>query len=119
MLADFAAARARFYAATDWALYISRAEVLELEIEGVPADLIRRDPATQAIVRRRTVAGTSWQDTIPPWNEHWSAVIEMALDEESDDDIVLVAPKAAKKKKFQRLLDGIENLRDLGIAERD
>ena len=119
MLAEFAAARATFYAATDWALDISEAEVLELEIEGVPADLIRRDPATQAIVRRGTVAGTSWQHAVPAWNEHWSTVIEMALDEESDDDIVLVAQKAAKRKKFQTLVDGIENLRDLGIAEPD
>ena len=49
----------------------------------------------------------------------WSTVIEMALEDDSHDDILLVAPKAARKKKLTRLVDGIANLRDLGIAEHD
>lgn len=119
MLAAFAAARARFYAATDWALDISEAEFTACEIDGVPADLIRRDLETQAIVRRAALAGRQWQNTIPAWNEHWSTAIELALEDDSEYDIILVAPRAAPKKTFRTLIDGIQNLRDLGIADPD
>ncbi|MBZ0090224.1 MAG: hypothetical protein K8H90_07585 [Thermoanaerobaculia bacterium] len=119
MLAAFAAARAEFYAATDWALDISEAEFTAFEIDGVPAQLIRRDRDTQAVVRRATLAGTERHNTIPAWNEHWSNVIELALEDDSEYDIVLVAPKAAPKRTFRKLVDGIQNLRDLGIAEPD
>lgn len=65
ILADFAAARTRFYASTDWALDISEAEFREFEIEGVPADSSRsRDPGDRA--RRQTPASRAPADASSP-----------------------------------------------------
>jgi hypothetical protein len=51
-LAAFERDQRSFYADVDWALDISQAILATFELEGVPADLVRRDPETQAIVRR-------------------------------------------------------------------
>ena len=39
-----------FYQKIDWALDISRGEFRDLELKGIPARLVRRDPETQLIV---------------------------------------------------------------------
>ncbi len=110
--------RAAFYAGTDWALDISEALFREFDLGGVPARLIRRDPKTQVIVRRKRAESFPWRKKVAPWNTFWPTVVELAL-EENDPDFVLVAPKAARKARLQRLVDGLENLRDIGLADPD
>lgn len=114
----FDAARADFYAATDWALDISEALFREFDLSGVPARLVRRDPKTQVVVRREKAESFRWQDKVVSWNTFWPTVVELAL-EENDPDFVLVAPRAASKKKLLKLVDGLENLRDIGLADPD
>jgi len=118
MLVSFDRARAEFYAATDWAIDISEAEFQEFSVRGIPAHLIRRDPATQVIVSREKAADTSWRDKVASWNSHWPMVIDMAL-EDGEPAVILFAPRATQKKRYQKLVDGLQNLRDIGVAEPD
>src|SRR5262249_22631420 len=48
----FALAKSEFYKGVDWALDISEAHFREFDMHGVPARLVRRDPATQVVVTR-------------------------------------------------------------------
>lgn len=118
LLRTFDDARAEFYASVDWALDISEAKFTLFEASGVPARLIRRDPATQAVVLGEKAADRTWRKKVARWNKYWPMFITASLDY-GDPDVVLVAPKAAPKKRFQELVDGIQNLRDLGVAEPD
>lgn len=115
--AVFAAANDEFYRSVDWALDISDAECTEMDIRTIPADLIRRDPETQAIVRLNVV-----QETREQWqrmNVHgapWQSVMHRMI-RSGEPDAVLVAPK--RSKNFKAWLAGIEVLRKAGIAEPD
>jgi hypothetical protein len=114
----FDRARDRFYAHVDWALDIAEAEFADFEAEGIPARLVRRDPRTQAIVTRAKALQPGWRKRLSRSNTHWPFVIDMFLEDERDD-IVLVASKGKPKTEFQRLVDGLRELRDLGVAEPD
>ncbi|MCL4806707.1 MAG: hypothetical protein KJ062_02760 [Thermoanaerobaculia bacterium] len=107
-------AAAAFYAETDWALDISEADFKGADIRGVPADLIRRDPETQAVVRRANVADERWR-SIDLSKTYWDVTIELML-KEGREDVVLVVPKRAGKKRAD-LIDGIKRLRDAGVAD--
>lgn len=109
----FDQANRRFYESVDWALDISGAEFEECEIQGVPARLIRRDPATQVVVRRDKVMQGAWRD-LDLSGTHWATSLDFLMARE-EDDMVLVAPK--RNKNFRRLLEGLETLRGAGIAE--
>jgi hypothetical protein len=53
----------KFYRSVDWALDLRDAEFAEVELRGIPSELLRRDPATQVAVRQadaRKIAG--WED---------------------------------------------------------
>ncbi len=110
----FADAAAAFYAETDWALDISEADFKGVDIRGVPADLIRRDPETQAVVRRANAADERWR-SIDLSKTYWDVTIELML-KEGREDVVLVVPKRAGKKRAD-LIDGIKRLRDAGVAD--
>ncbi len=111
--------RDRYYAnMDDFALDISQAEAVELEITGIPARLIRRDPETQAVVTREAVLSGEWrelehvQDT-----ELGIGIQELLKGKDGTDDSVLVAHK--RSRNFKKLLAGIEELRAAGIAQPD
>ena len=110
----FDEANKTYYASVDWALDISEAEFREASIRSVPAKLIRRDPATQAIVTLEKALEGKWRsiDLSKTW---WATSIEFLLDRPNDPDVVLVAPK--RHPRFIALLDGLKRLRDAGIAE--
>jgi hypothetical protein len=118
---EFGEARRAFYERVDWALDISEAEFVEFEMDGIPARLVRRDPATQVVVTRAKAMQSGWRSKVAPWNNFWPFVInDIFLELHPDsDDIILVAPKGAKKKEFRKLLDGLDDLRQLGVAELD
>jgi hypothetical protein len=113
---EFDAQRKAYYDTIDWALDIHDARFLDFEISGIPSRLVRRDTETQVVVKRERIIDEAWKHNIAPWNSFWSLVIESKMDS-TDDDFVLVAPKRSKKVK--KLLDGLNNLRDIGVAEPD
>jgi hypothetical protein len=115
---EFDRRRQHFYSKVDWAIDISKALFTECDIDGIPARLIKRDTATQAIVTRERALKKSWRNKISANNSLWLFVIDQFL-ESNEEDIVLVAPKRASKKEFTKLLNGIEELRKLGVAEPD
>ena len=104
-----------YYSGVDWALDISEAECHSLNIHGIPADLIRRDPATQAVVRAKNIS-TDSLGSLSWLGADFVMSLELFL-KRGDEDVVLIAPK--RKKDFQRLLGEIERLREAGIADRD
>ena len=112
----FDSARAEFYANVDWALDIREASFQEFEVQGVPARLVLRDPATQVVVTRQRALQKGWREKISSNNTFWPYVIDMFL-EDDEPDIVLVAPKGKSKKKYSELLDGLDDLRQAGVAE--
>jgi hypothetical protein len=111
--------RQGFYDATDWALDISEAIAGSFDATGIPARLIRRDPVTQAVVRRENVRGNAWRKKVAKWNTYWVDVIDVIFEDNPPEDAVLVAPRAARKTRLQQLVDGLANLRDIGVADKD
>jgi hypothetical protein len=104
-----------YYSTVDWALDISQGEFKECQIEGIPAQLIRRDPETQVVVTRAKAALREWQK-LDLSKTHWATSLAFLLSGR-DQDVVLVAPK--RSKKFHDLLAGIKLLREAGVAEPD
>lgn len=106
-------ANAAYYATVDWALDISEAEFEEVDIRRVPARLIRRDPATQAVVTREKAMEGRWR-TLDLAKTDWAGWIDLFL-KDGDPDLVLVAPK--RHRRYRDLLDGLKMLRDAGVAQ--
>lgn len=112
----FLASNQAFYQGVDWALDISEAKFREVDIRGIPARLIRRDPETQVVVTRERALGNSWQKV--KLNETlWKTWIAEFLDSGIEDDVVLVAPK--RHRKYRRLLEDLHRLRDSGVTQPD
>ena len=109
----FDEANAAFYESVDWALDISNAEFEEVELTGIPGHLIRRDPQTSVLITRDSALRGTWRtlDLAGTW---WPESLEGVAKGRSPSE-VLVAP--ARHRKFRRLMDGLQQLRDAGIAE--
>lgn len=106
-----------FYETVDWALDISEAEFGELWIRtrGVPTHLVRRDPETQAVIRREKAISGKWREL------GLCALTQIMFKEfirDELDSFILVAPKRGKQD-FRDVLADIRRLRDAGIAELD
>jgi hypothetical protein len=106
-----------FYEGTDWALDISKGEFEELDIRSVPADLIRRDPETQVVVRIAKVEATQhvWRClelSGTPWGLALSNMLQWRL-----ESTVLVAPK--RRKDVAHWVAGLRLLQKEGIADID
>jgi hypothetical protein len=82
-------------------------------VRNVPVDLIRRDPATQAVVRAENVAGSAWQDIDYEGTHFRLAVENIAV--RGGPSKVLIAPTRAKN--VDALVRVIQRLRDAGIAD--
>jgi len=113
--AEFQKANAEFYSTVDWALDIREAEFADVSIRGVPADLVRRDPETQVIIRREHVLRSLWKE-LDLSDTHWPTSIEWFLDR-GEADHVLIAPKRAPN--FKELVRGLRLLQAKGVAELD
>ncbi len=109
----FENANKKYYENVDWALDISQAEFRECDIRGLPVNLVRRDPETQVIVTRKKAIEGAWQEIYLD-DTHWREAIEFFLERE-DPATILVAPKRANN--FRNLLEGLNRLRDAGVAE--
>jgi hypothetical protein len=111
----FDLANAAYYETVDWALDISAAEFYDLDVYCIPARLIRRDPATQLVVTREKALEGVWR-SLDLSETHWPWAIENLL-LNNTADTVLVAPKG--HPNFKRLLEGLQILRDAGVAQPD
>ena len=110
--------RERYYGSVDWALDISEARFVEFDFRGIPARLVRRDPESQVVVTRGRALAPGWRDRVSSSNRLWPFVIRLFL-QDGDQDIVLVAPLGAPRRKRDELLAGLRELRALGVAEPD
>lgn len=101
----------RYYRDVDWAIDISEAEFSgDVNFFFVPGDLVRRDPETQFLLRRETLAGVNL-DPFPV-----RARIEAGRFEVTPfDSIVAIAPK--RSKNFDQIRADLEELRKAGLAE--
>lgn len=102
-----------YYSSVDWALDISEGEFLELDIRGIPSDLIKIDSSTQAILRKKNVPD-NWREI--ELNNPRTKLRLKKLVEWGWDDCVYVAPKR-DKKNFESMLQDVKLLRELGIAD--
>jgi hypothetical protein len=109
----FDKANSEFYASVDWALDLTEAEFDECDLRGVPGGLIRRDRATQVLVTRKAAISGRWRN-VDLSKTYWPTALEFFI-ESGAPEIVLVAPK--RNRKFQILLEGLQKLRDSGVAE--
>lgn len=104
---------AKFYSDVDWALDISGGEFAEIDLRGVPGHLIKRDPSTQALVSRQRALEGKWRE-LDLSGTHWPIALEK-LAESGRTSEVFVAGRGARN--FKKLLDGLNRLRDAGVAE--
>jgi hypothetical protein len=111
----FDRANSAFYQDVDWALDIRRAEFEDLEIRGVPARLIRRDPETEVIITRERALEGTWTD-LKFKSDVTPICIQLFLDR-GDADYVFVAAK--RNSCFRDRLADVRLLRKAGIAEPD
>jgi len=110
--AAFDAELAKEQSNVDWALDISETEAKALDIRGIPADLIRRDEETQALVRADIVREADWENVATGIARF--AILLML--ERNQPSCVIVAPKR-NKKKFAEVMLQISTLRKAGLAE--
>jgi hypothetical protein len=108
----FRNANASFYGDVEWALDIREAEVKELDIRGIPARLIRRDPETQVVIERETALHGAWR-RIDLEATDWRTAIELFL-ERGEPDLVLVAAKL--DRRYSQMVKALKRLRDAGVA---
>jgi hypothetical protein len=112
----FTSSREALYRSIDWALDITEARFKGFDVNGIPARLFRRDPESQAVVTRDRVTAEGGQRIAEAKDNPWMPWIRAALDEGSSDG-VLVTPLGAPKKKRDEFLQGLRQLRELGIVE--
>ena len=108
----YVVANRRFYQDVDWALDINEARFTGVEFSsGIPADLVRRDPETQVILRRSSIVDGRWRDRVDDllariWIENFVRA--------GFDDTILVAGK--RNRLFANEMAAIESLRDAGLV---
>lgn len=101
----------RHYAEVDWAIDIAAAEFSgDVSFHFVPGDLVRRDPATQFLLRRETVAGANLE-AFPVRAQIEASRFALT----PFDSIVAIAPK--RSRNFEQIRDDLERLRTAGLAE--
>jgi hypothetical protein len=109
----FEVANRAFYETVDWGLDLREADFDEVDLSGVPGRVVLRDPRDQALVTREAALRGDWRglDLSGTW---WAIVLEDLVGS-SFESAALVAPR--RHKKYKRLVEGIQQLRDAGIAE--
>jgi hypothetical protein len=112
----FTRSREELYRSIDWALDITEARFKGFDVNGIPARLFRRGPESQAVVTRDRVAAEGGQRIAKAEGNPWLPWIRGVLSHGSSDG-VLVTPLGAPKKKRDEFLQGLRQLRELGIVE--
>ena len=83
---------------------------------GIPARLFRLAPESQAVVTRDCMIAEGGQRMAKAEGNPWLPWIHGALRDGSSDG-VLVTPRGASKKKRDEFLQGLQQLRELGLVE--
>jgi hypothetical protein len=102
------------YAATDWALDISGARFRRCDIPGVPGHLVRRDPATQVLIRRERLVGRDTRELAG--DTYWSVVFDSLLKGGRESEVLVACQRGTS---FQEELATISRLREAGVADPD
>ena len=111
----FELANVEYYKAVDWALDISEGRFNDCDIRGIPAKLIKRDPASQAVLTREKALAGNWKK-LDLSKTYLSGLIRLFL-ESGEEDMVIIAGK--RSRSYVDMLAGIKMLRDAGVAEPD
>jgi len=115
---SFDTERVTFYQGLDWALDISAATFTELDIRGIPAKLIRRDPSRQFVLTRCNAQKAKLLRSLSKSAEHWMFTIELFL-RDGEEDRVLTVPNSGTRKRQSEMLQGLIELQRMGIIEPD
>lgn len=111
--------RTDFYSKIDWALDISKAKLSSFDYEGIPARLFVRDPDTQFVITKEKFHSLNQLDESFKQNfTYVTMYLEDFLESEAPDK-VLTVPMARPKKFRQPILEGLQELRRQGFAEKD
>lgn len=111
--------RTDFYSKIDWALDISKAKLSSFDYEGIPARLFVRDPDTQFVITKEKFYSLNQLDESFKQNfTYVTMYLEDFLESEAPDK-VLTVPMARPKKFRQPILEGLQELRRQGFAEKD
>lgn len=112
--AAFDQANRAFYRGVDWALDIREADSFDIDLQegAVPGDLVRRDPATQVLIRRENALSGRWRDLELP--EIHTIAIRWMLDRGAPD-LILVTGR--RRKDFEAEVRALERLRAAGVAD--
>ncbi|WP_373817784.1 hypothetical protein [Glaesserella sp.] len=111
--------RTHFYSKVDWALDISRAKLSSFDYDGIPADLFIRDPDTQFVIKKEKFNSLNLLDqNFKDKFDYVTMYLENFIDSDENDK-VLTVPLARPKKFRQPILEGLQELRRLGFAEKD
>lgn len=104
-----------FYAATDWALDISRAKFGGgVTFEAIPGSKIKRDPETQVLVSRSALLNSDWK-SFDYARSAFNIALSWFLNGSLFDSVVLAARMGSKDAKKD--LAVLEMLRRNGVAE--
>jgi hypothetical protein len=113
--ARFRKANAEFYRHVDWAVDVSQADAVELELTGVPGRLVRRDSQNSILVTAEALRRhPDWRSGIE------NTAVEVGIRRIVDydlEDVVLVACR--RSKRFAKELALFDHLRRRGVAEPD
>ena len=108
----FVVANAAYYEGVDWALDISEARFTDIVLgSGIPARLIRRDPATQVVITRAALADGRWRDLVADAGG-MSVGFERFLVTEFEDTVIVAGTRG---RYLAKQLAAFDRLRDAGI----
>lgn|SRR5690554_1319486 len=109
---QYTLANKAFYKQIDWAIDISKADFVELNLRGIPSDLVIRNEEFQAIIRKKNIP-SDWKKL-----KFSSPVTKVVLDNIfyfNFDDYIFMACR--RHPNFKGILNDIELLRKNGIAD--
>ena len=105
-----------FYADTDWALDISRAQFLDFYCLGVPARLITINHESQFVAQRSRILESGVLDSDFAGRHPVAGVMLQFLIDLGESETVLAAPMAKAKKQRDAVLAGLLELKERGIV---
>lgn len=108
----FLAANDEFYTAVDWALDIRDAQFATVRLSSIPGQLIRRNPATQAMVSKSKLLERDWNKLPLPSITRVS--VKDCLQSRHEYQVIVAGERS---KTFSAQLDGIELLRREGFVK--
>lgn len=108
---------AETYATIDWALDVSELAARDVELLGVPARLVRRDPGTQLVATLERVRATQAVWRHPAFQDDpWPTMLDRMLALEVADQ-VLVTP--TRRRSSARDVEVLRTLQREGVLEPD